>query len=333
MTAPAAESPAFLITIDTEGDNLWAVPAAVTTENARYLPRFQQLCERHGLKPTWLTNYEMAESPFFYEFGRDVLQRGAGEIGMHLHAWNSPPITEKDLAHHAYLIEYPEDVMSAKIKFMTELLEERFERKMLSHRAGRWALNSSYARLLVQNGYRVDCSVTPHVTWTAAIGAPDGSGGTDYTTYPSHPYFMDLDRIDREGNSPLLEIPVSIVARPSTLHRIVKRMPSVVRRAVHRRTTPQTSWLRPNGQNRDSMLAILNQAIQEGWQCVEFMLHSSELMAAGSPTFQTGHDIESLYDDLEALFANAAERFLGKTLSDFYAEHKLGKLRSTVTSL
>ena len=73
-----SRDPAFLISIDTEGDDLWSVPEEVTTENARYLPRFQSLCERHGLKPTWLTNYEMAESPAFGEFAHDVLRRGTG---------------------------------------------------------------------------------------------------------------------------------------------------------------------------------------------------------------------------------------------------------------
>ena len=50
------ESPAFLITIDTEGDDIWGSHANVTTENARYLPRFQDLCRKHGFKPTYLTN-------------------------------------------------------------------------------------------------------------------------------------------------------------------------------------------------------------------------------------------------------------------------------------
>ena len=39
---------AFLITIDTEGDNLWACPREITTYNSHYLPRFQQLCERYA---------------------------------------------------------------------------------------------------------------------------------------------------------------------------------------------------------------------------------------------------------------------------------------------
>src|SRR5512144_2975448 len=54
--AACAGSPSFLITIDTEGDNLWSRPREITTGNARYLPRFQALCEKYGLKPTYLTN-------------------------------------------------------------------------------------------------------------------------------------------------------------------------------------------------------------------------------------------------------------------------------------
>ncbi len=66
-------NPAFLITIDTEGDNLWQKHDSITTENARYLPRFQQLCEKYGFKPVYLTNYEMAIDPFYIEFARDVI--------------------------------------------------------------------------------------------------------------------------------------------------------------------------------------------------------------------------------------------------------------------
>jgi len=37
------QKPYFLITIDTEGDNLWANPKEVSTKNASYLFRFQEL--------------------------------------------------------------------------------------------------------------------------------------------------------------------------------------------------------------------------------------------------------------------------------------------------
>jgi hypothetical protein len=113
---------------------------------------------------------------------------------------------------------------------------------------------------------------------------------------------MDLDRIDCEGDSPLLEVPVSIVLKTN--------IPPII------------SWLRPNGQNRDSMLAILKLACEEQWPCVEFMLHSSELMPGGSPTFQTQDDIEALYDNLELLLSKAVEKFRGQTLTEFYDEYE-----------
>ena len=114
----------FIVTIDTEGDDLWAKPREITTRNAAYLPRFQALCERFGFKPVYLTNYEMAMSEAFVEFGRDVLQRGAGEIGMHLHAWNSPPLfslTDDDFCP-ALPDRVPYWVMRENIRCMTRLL-------------------------------------------------------------------------------------------------------------------------------------------------------------------------------------------------------------------
>ena len=38
----------FIITIDTESDNQWDSSKNQTTENARFIPRFQELCEKYG---------------------------------------------------------------------------------------------------------------------------------------------------------------------------------------------------------------------------------------------------------------------------------------------
>jgi hypothetical protein len=314
--------PAFLITIDTEGDDLWSQPAAITTKNARYLPRFQALCEKYGLRPTWLVNYEMAECPEFVDFGRDVLARGTGEIGMHLHGWNSPPIkplTENDYRHQPYLFEYPEPLMREKILAMTDLLEERFNRKMVSHRAGRWGLNSTYARLLVEAGYRTDCSVTPHISWQVYPGDPRGSGGPDFTRFPEQPYYLDLEHLDRPGKSTLLEVPLSVVLTPyARLNGWLEHGPSLLRRAFSR-FFPSYHWLAPRDRltNYHGMLAILHHALKNDWPCVELAMHSSELMPGGSPFFSDEKSIERLYRRLEMLFSLAAESFRGMTLEEF----------------
>jgi hypothetical protein len=80
------------------------------------------------------------------------------------------------------------------------------------------------------------------------------------------------------------------------------------------------------------MLAILNHACDERWPCMEFMLHSSELMPGGSPTFKTPADIESLYADLKVLFSNAAKQYRGQTLREFHDEYR-GLIRGQTSKL
>lgn len=329
--------PAFLITIDTEGDNLWAGPSRITTENSRALPRFQALCERHGLAPVYLTNYEMACCPVFRDFAHDMLRRGAGEVGAHLHPWNSPPLhslTADDFSCRPYVTEYPPDVIHDKVRFLTRLLEETFEIKMVSHRAGRWGFDGVYARALIENGYLSDCSITPGVSWKSSSGDPAGAGGPDYTVCPPEPYFLSLEDIRRPGSSPLLELPVTIgPAAPPWVERLRKVLParSIPRRALGRIWPPLT-WLRPNGRNRAAMLRLLRKAAEDGSRYVEFMLHSSELLAGGSPNFPDAQAIERLYRDLEAVFTLASKYFRARTqagfAADFIADVKLAPTTS-----
>lgn len=313
--------PAFIITVDTEGDNEWSRPNPILTRNTGYLPRFQALCEEYGFRPTWLTNYEMASSPEFVRFGRDVLARNAGEIGMHLHAWSSPPIrplTHDDHATHPYLIEFPPDVMAEKVAFMTDLLQQQFGVKMVSHRAGRWAFNETYAQLLDEHGYLADCSVTPHVSWRRTMGNPAGQGGPDYSAFPSLPYYLDLQRIDRPGRSKLLEVPPTIIkSKLSQWAPWAYRVKGLRRFAW--RHEPPAAWIFPNGTNLGSMLKCVRTAVAERRPHIEFVIHSSELMPGGSPRFKTEDSIEQLYADLAVLFAEIRRHFRGMTLKEFRA--------------
>ncbi len=322
MSANRVESrPAFLIAIDTEGDNIWARPREITTRNAAFLPRFQSLCEAHSLRPTYLTNYEMACSPVFQEFARDVLRRDTAEIGMHLHAWNAPPIqplTRDDYHYQPYLIEYPERVIRDKVDFQTKLLEDTFGIKVASHRAGRWSMNEVYARILIDQGYRVDCSVTPHVSWRPVPGDPAGKGGTDFSKYPEEAYRVDPTDLSRPGNSSLLEVPMTVMPAIGITRRIGELMaPGTIPSRAWNRLFPPRQWLQPNGRNLPQMLEILKRALRERRRYVEFTLHSSEFMPGGSPTFRTNESIENLYRHLEQMFSQTATSFAGATLSEF----------------
>jgi hypothetical protein len=229
------------------------------------------------------------------------------------------PLTDDDFRWLPYLVEYPWDVAEEKVAFMTDLLSDRFETAPQSHRAGRWAFDSNYARMLVKYGYKVDCSVTPNVSWKETLGAPDGAGGTDYTRFPSTPYFVDLDNIHQAGDSPLLEVPTTVI--PSPLYKYAPWAYST--KGLKRfawRYQPKLIWLYPDGTNLAHMIRSVRHAVRSGVSYIEFIIHSSELMPGGSPHLPDKHSIEVLYSDLNALFKEISLHFQGATLSEFRAQ-------------
>ncbi len=306
----------FLISIDTEGDNLWKWQEGqeITTANASYLQRFQEKCDLYGFKPTYLTNYEMASSAVFVDFAKKALKSGRCSVGMHLHAWNNPPAyTLANLLPSPaapYLIEYPAEIMEEKIAYLTDYLANVFETPMLSHRAGRWAMNDIYFSLLEKYGYTVDCSVTPGIDWSNNKGATEGSRGSDYSLCPKKPYLLSRDKA-------LIEVPVTVY-KTNRFFVSDGKTPKEKAKQIYCGIKGRTVWLRPTGKNLNQMLWMVRKAAaDQNTDYIMFMLHSSEFMPGGSPTFQTGEDIEVLYKHLDILFAEASDFFEGETIEDY----------------
>ncbi len=307
----------FLISIDTEGDNLWEWKKgdAITTRNALYLERFQILCNEYGFKPTYLTNYEMARSEDFLRFAKRYSDSGEAEIGMHLHAWNTPPEHELKTSNPnpgaPYLIEYPDEVMDLKISTMTTLLEDVFGGRIETHRAGRWATNQKYFELLHGHGYRFDCSVTPHMNWKGHPGESLGSCGSDYSAESENAHVLI------EGKEPLVEIPCTV----KIAHRFFNPWKKTIRGyagALYRMVSGDCLWLRPDGTNLDKMLWLIDSVARDSSSdYIMFMLHSSEFMPGGSPTFRTEESIEYLYKDIERVFSAASKNFEGRTIGEY----------------
>ena len=308
----------FIITIDTEGDNLWSSPRRITTRNSLYLTRFQQLCEKYGFLPTYLTNWEMANCPDFQSFGNDVLNRKTAEIGAHLHAWNNPPeksLTDDDYQYLPYLIEYPEDLLREKLQALTDRLEAVFQVKMTSHRAGRWAFNETYAQALSDLGYIVDCSVTPGVDWSSVKGDPAGLGGTNYKSFPRTAYRMSKGNIGSRGQEGIWQIPMTTWPKyPSW----VSKAKQTLKRLQGKGYRESMVWLRSKPDNLKEMKKAVLKSEKAGLEFVEYMLHSSEFMPGGSPGFPTAESVDNLYCNLEALFVWLQARgYQGITLSDY----------------
>lgn len=294
----------FIITIDTEGDNLWAVSdlkMPIQTENAKFLYRFQELCEKYGFVPTYLTNYEMAHADAMKELGREGLKKGTLEIGTHEHAWNTPPyfplIKAPIKRGKPYLGEYPQFIIRKKLEYLTHLLEDTFQYPITSHRGGRWCLNGVIVKELDRLGYTVDCTCTPGISWKSNPGWSIGSRGSDWSKYDNKPFMLTYFQGKERKKSNVVEIPITSIRKTG-------------------KVSPK--WFRPTGDNLRELLGILDYLYSKETPYIEFMIHSSELMQGGSPTFKVKGQIEKLYEDLEILFCEIKKYgFQGIGISDY----------------
>ena len=280
----------FIITIDTEGDNLWGYKDGdhITTQNAKFLSRFQDLCNRFDFIPVWLTNYEMAESDEYVEFVKKYIPRNLCEIGIHVHAWNNPPHHEltRKFGGNPYLIEYPVEIMEKKFLTTLNLIKDRIGVSPKSHRSGRWAMDDRYFKLLEKHGIIADCSITPYISWTKSPGATI-PGGSDYSK--ASPYVHEIGSI--------VEVPMTI--RKMSIFNNLKTAKQFIKRAIWGNKV----WLRPATNSLQEMIDLVN-IVDKDPNCdyLEFMIHSSELMPGGSPYFKDSKSIEQMYNTIEALF-------------------------------
>jgi hypothetical protein len=318
-----------IVTIDTEADDQWdRLKPELTTANLAALPRFQDLCERYGIKPSYLCTWEVVEDERFALL-RDFQQGGRAEIGAHLHPWTTPPMEHAEggverEAFGAYPSELEPEVFAAKLRALTRRIHERAGMAPTSYRAGRWGFRAEHISELISLGYIVDCSVTPLRSWKQAHGVHEG--GPDFRGAPALPYFLDPTDVCRPGSSPLLELPVTILFLRSALA-ASKRLralfyryrPTVAGKAVNKLLRIDQRWFRPYPHmSAARMLAVYARARRVGLPMVEMMFHSSELMPGGSPYNRDETSVEAMYAKLEAVFARlAVDGCRGVTLSEF----------------
>lgn len=294
----------FIITVDTEGDNLWAYKGGkIGTKNAEYLPRFQSLCEKFGFKPVYLTNYEMIMSDEYCNFVSKALAKDACEVGIHLHAWNTPPFYK--LVHNynqnSYFIEYPLEVREKKFKVLYDLIKKKLNYVPVSHRAGRWATDRDYFQMLERFGIKVDCSITPFVDWSKTPGE-EIAGGNDYSN--ANPAKHKI------GN--VLEVPMSIRKCRYLLDGTFKHKVKTV-------VFGNKLWLRPAMSTMKEMKHLIDIIDKEPeTDYLEFMVHSSEVMPGGSPYFVNEEAVEKMFISMESVFQYAyVKGFRGITLREY----------------
>jgi hypothetical protein len=316
----------LLITIDTEADNQWEHGCEISVANIRYIPRFQELCDKYLIRPTYLVTSEVCEDAFAKELFRGFIEQGKAEIGAHLHSWTTPPFRDPEGLryndkNHAFASELPLDLLEAKINNLTHQIETSFGKRPLSFRSGRYGFDSTVAQVLVNNSYLVDSSVTPFINWSDHKGIPGGKNGPDFSTHTPFPFKYNFE------NGSLLELPVTILPTRFPLNKnhqlartYFKNVDSFLLLKILRRLnySRQPLWLRPfDWMNRELFAEILKESERLGLPYIVMMFHSSELMPGGSGYWPDEKAVNSLFQMLESFFILSREHQIqSSTLTD-----------------
>lgn len=281
----------FFLTVDTEGDNSWDKPIEITSRNVEQLHRFQELCNKYDIKPIYLTNFEAADNKLFQRFVNENFDRL--EIGLHLHAWNSPPdfnLTGDDYYYQPYLHEYPDEIIKSKIEYLVKKLQDTFGTEVISHRGGRYSISEMIFETLAKNGIRVDCSVVPGFNWETSLGDPSGKGGPDFSKYENLIY---------EIFPGITEIPVSTLVPKSIFSG--KKDTFLPKRIYSKVFHKHKMVLRSKLNNFDELKKVTDWHIKQN-NHLEYIIHSSELVAGTSRLINNENEEDIFYSNLEVFF-------------------------------
>lgn len=293
------------ITIDTEEDN-WGSYAATgaTTENIGHLLELQELFERYGARPTYLVNLSPLLSRSSVEVLGALAERGGVEIGAHCHPWNTPPYPTGS-GGKSMMCDLSRDANRAKLRTVSQRLQAELGVAPRSFRAGRWGFGPTVAAALVDEGYEIDCSVSPLIDWSSI-------GGPDFSAAPRLPYrFEPATPLQPVSRGSMLELPTTVgflrggMRRSQDVRRWLEASTLARYKIVgllDRSGLIARRWLSPEVSTGREMIQLGKRAHSRGEPYLSLTFHSCALLPGATPFVRDGRD--------RARFIAVIERFL-----------------------
>ena len=311
----------FLVTVDTEEEwdwsNGWPVDNLSVT-NIRALPRFQELCLEYGVQATYFTNLAVVANETSRRTLLDLAACPGVEIGMHIHPWNTPPLTTltTTTSRSTFIHNLPRELILQKLQSVYDGFRD-VGIQPTSFRGGRYSSGPVVQEFLQDRGFLADCSVVPFTTWQDD-GAPDYRARdlTPQRVAPKHP-----------DQTPLWELPLTLAYSRGPF-RLWQQCFQLVERTWLRKLRligladklgiVRKVWLNFEIGGIDDWEPFwrLLQSIRV--PCICFTVHSSSLAAGPGPYTKTKSDEDRIFQKIEAVFRLLSRRpdFLSTTPSE-----------------
>lgn len=272
---------AVVVSLDVEEEGLFSGSyprQAPGLANIPLLGRLKFLPGEFGLPLTFLCDYPVLTHGPSLTVLEALLGDVGGELGAHLHPWNTPPFPDLPWSEPVSTAVMPLDAFRAKLDTVQTAIRAFAGRPATAFRMGRWNLFRRAMAVLPEAGFTVDSSVAPlrHVP-----------GGPDHFLAPADPYWV---RPGGPDGRPLLEAPTTqvpvIPGLPRLLHGLARRLPARSADALLGFSMKTlTLGVNPVWMPEASMRLATRLHVRRGGRALTLFWHSSELLPGGSPHF------------------------------------------------
>jgi hypothetical protein len=298
----------LVVTIDVEPDCSlswhYSNPLAFKGVSLGIKERLQPLFNKYEIIPTYLINNVVLEDNESVEVMSGL--SGIYELGTHLHPEFIEP--QKSVLNYAgakgeaNCCFYSSDIEYSKIENITNLFEKQFNYKPTSFRAGRFSAGNNTIKSLLKLGYKVDTSVTPHITWNDLTREHPVS----YVMSPEQPFWTGEDTfpMPSKDDKNILEVPVSIINEPTSYWREILKSRLGIKRQIE---SNKPLWLRPKLSQLHEFKKIFSYFEQTYTDqqiiVLNMMFHNVEILPSLSPYNKTQANCNEYLESLRSFFS------------------------------
>lgn len=297
LAPPRDGRPVLVVVVDTEEEFDWSAPfnpASTSVANIAEQGRAQAVFDAHGVVPTYVVDYPVANDPAAVAVLGGFAAAGHAEIGAHLHPWVNPPDdgVRPVVAAMSYPSNLPPALEAAKLAALTRTIADSFGASPIVYKAGRYGIGAATPSLLASLGYRVDVSVVPHTDFSA-------DGGPDFRGVPAEPVALACG---------VVELPLSVhfvgamaAIGPSLHPRLAGPAASRMRLAgiAARLGLLERLRLSPEGHGLGDLLRQTRAALAAGTRVFMLTYHSSALLPGATSYVRSDADRDAFIATLD----------------------------------
>lgn len=179
---PTDWPPMLQVVIDTEADFDWN--KGISTDVGRVssivgLERGFDAFQRHGLRPSLMIDHPVATQPHSSALVRRLADQGC-EVGVHLHAWTTPPLVEPRDDWHSFSGNLGASLEHAKLAALTARVEDLIGTRARAFKGGRYGISANTIAAIDALGFDIDLSICPCYDYSPL-------GGSDFSRFTSRP--------------------------------------------------------------------------------------------------------------------------------------------------